>query len=54
MKWLVILLFAIAAVTALLWFESSERNYTLVQERTLLLTSLTAWTLVLFLAAMTT
>ena len=50
-KWLVISLFFMASLSALLWFESSERNYTPAQKTALLVTSLTAWTLVLFLAA---
>lgn len=54
MKWFVILLFAVASVNALLWYESTERSYTAVQKTTLLATSLTAWALVLLLGAMTT
>jgi hypothetical protein len=54
MKWLVISIFATASLSALLWFESDERNYTPVQKAALLVTSLTAWGLVLLLGAMTT
>jgi len=54
MKWLVVLIFAVASMTALLWFESTERNYTAVQKTALLATSLTAWALVLLLGAITT
>ena len=54
MKWLVILLFAIASASALLWHESTERNYTAAQKRALLVSSLTAWAFVLVLGAMAT
>ena len=54
MKWLVILLFAIASATALLWFESTERNYTAAQKTTLLVSSLPAWAFVLAIFAITT
>jgi hypothetical protein len=50
-KWVVILIFIIGALSALLWFESSERNYTPAQKMALLVTSLTAWALVFFLGA---
>jgi hypothetical protein len=53
-KWLVIVIFAIGALSALLWFESSERNYTPAQKTALLVTSLAAWALVFFLGAIVT
>ena len=54
MKWIVILIFAIAALTGMLWFESKERNYTPVQTTALLVISLAAWALVFFLGAIAT
>ena len=54
MKWVVILVFAIAALSALLWFESKERNYTPAQTTALLVISLAAWVLVFFLGAIAT
>jgi len=46
--------FATAFLSALLWFESDERNYTPAQKTALLVTSLTAWGLMLFLGAIMT
>jgi len=54
MRWLVILLFAFASMTALLWFESTERSYTAAQKTALLVSSLTAWAFVLVLGATAT
>ena len=54
MKWIVIFLFAIAALSAMLWSESKERNYTPAQTTALLVVSLAAWTLVFVLGAIVT
>lgn len=54
MKWVVILIFIIAALSALLWFESKERNYTPAQTTALLVVSLAAWALVFLLGAIVT
>jgi hypothetical protein len=53
-KWVVLLVFVIAALTALLRFEAKERNYTSAQKIALLAISLTAWVLVLCLGAIAT
>ncbi|MBV8840381.1 MAG: hypothetical protein JO000_27915 [Alphaproteobacteria bacterium] len=54
MKWIVIVLFAVAALSSLLWFESKERNYTSEQKAALLVISLVAWGLVAVLGAVVT
>jgi len=53
-KWVVIFIFAIAALSSLLWFESKERKYTSEQTIVLLVVSLAAWGLVFFLGAIVT
>ena len=54
MKWIVIVFFAIAALSALLRFEAKERNYTPAQKAALLVVSLAAWALVFVLGAIVT
>ena len=54
MKWIVIVVFAIAALSSLLWAESKERNYTSEQTAALLAISLVAWGLVVVLATVVT
>ena len=54
MKWVVVFIFAIAALTALLRFESTERNHTPAQKMALLVISLAAWALVVVLGAIVT
>ena len=54
MKWVVMLIFVIAALSALLYFESKERNYTPAQKTALLVISLAAWALVFVLGAVVT
>ena len=54
MKWTVIVIFAIAALTGLLRFESKERNHTPAQKMALLVISLAAWALVVVLGAIAT
>lgn len=53
-KWLTIVVFAIACISALLYFESRERNYTSEQKTALLVTSVIAWVLVVLLGASAT
>jgi hypothetical protein len=53
-KWAVVFIFAVAALSALLWFESKERNYTPLQKTALLVISLAAWALVLVLGSIAT
>jgi len=53
-KWTVIVIFAIAALTGLLRFESKERNHTPAQKMALLVISLAAWALVVVLGAIAT
>lgn len=54
MKWAVIVIFVIAALSAVLWSESKERNYTPAQTTALLVVSLAAWALVFVLGAFAT
>lgn len=52
MRFLIVAVFATACVTSFLWFEAAERHFNRMQATTLGLTALTAWALVLVLAAM--
>lgn len=49
MKWLVLVFFAAAFVSSLLWLDSSERRFTPSQQTTLAAVAMAGWAIVLFL-----
>jgi hypothetical protein len=49
MKWLILIIFAVAFICSMGWYEATERNLTIQQKNSLGIAALVAWVLVLAL-----